>query len=278
MAALTTGDLDVIGVDAKDKTTVEANSKVNVLILRGTSTASTIISNRDLKPVDEVNLRRALVWSLDPAAVNKAVYFDIAIPALGGVHPPAVWAHNEIPNRPKYDPTKAKQYLTAAGFPNGLDLEVITYSAPTIQQQTTIYQQQWKAIGINAKITVNDVGAATQAFFTGKNVPTYSTSWGAGAAPDGLVRGIVGDAAFYNPSTQKHPEIQPLLDKAVATYDQVERKKLYAQIDQIYLDQALWVPLLYGTGVVAISKRVQNQEGLYYGYYIQHFEDVWVNS
>ncbi len=278
VAALATGDVDVTGFDPKDLQTIQGNSKVNTLILKGLGTASTIIANRDLKPVDNVDLRRALVWALDPLPVNKAVYFDLAIPADGGVHPTAVWAHTAVPDRPKYDPQKAKQFLTNAGYPNGLSIDVITYSAPLIQQQTQIYQQQWKAIGIDAKINVNDVGAATQAFFTGKNVPVYSTSWGAGSAPDGLVRGIIGDAAFYNPSTQKNPQIQDLLDKAVAIYDQNQRKQLYAQIDKLYLDQALWVPMLYSVGLISISKRVQSQEQMYYGYYIQHFEDLWVSG
>ncbi len=278
VAALATGDIDVTGFDPKDLQTVQGNSKVNTLILKGLGTASTIIANRDLKPVDNVDLRRALVWSLDPAPVNKAVYFDLAIPADGGVHPTAVWAHNAISGRPAYDVAKAKQFLANAGYPNGLNIDVITYSAPLIVQQTTIYQQQWKAIGVNANIITNDVGAATQAFFTAKNVPVYSTSWGGGAAPDGLVRGIIGDKAFYNPSTQTNPQIQSLLDKAVATYDQNQRKDLYKQIDQMYLDQALWVPMLYSTSLLAISKRVQNQAAMYYGFYIQHFEDVWVNG
>ncbi len=278
LAALATGDLDFVGFDPKDLQTAQANSKVNVMILKGTGTSSTIISNRDLKPVDNVDLRRALVWSLDPAAVNKAVYFDLAIIADGGYSPTAVWAHTAVPGRPTYDPQKAKQFLTNAGYPNGLTVDVITYSAPLIVQQTQIYQQQWKAIGINANIITQDVGAATQAFFTGKNVPVYSTSWGAGTAPDAGERGIVGDGAFYNPSKQTNPQIQSLLDKAVQEYDQEKRKALYAQLAAVYLDQALWVPMLYATGLLAISKRIANPDYLFWGLYGHRFEDLWLNS
>ena len=59
-----------------------------------------------------------------------------------------------------YDPAKAKALLAEAGFPNGFDIEMVTYVAVT--SWTAAIQNYLQAVGIRAKITQLQVAAAIQ--------------------------------------------------------------------------------------------------------------------
>ena len=59
-----------------------------------------------------------------------------------------------------YDPAKAKALMAEAGFPNGFDIEFVTYVQPT--SWTAAIQNYLQAVGIRAKITQLQVAPAIQ--------------------------------------------------------------------------------------------------------------------
>ena len=146
--------------------------------------------------------------------------------ADGGLHPPGVWAYQPLPGRPSYDPQKAKQFLDAAGYPDGIDVNAIGYSGPELIQHSQIYVEQLKAVGINWKLKITDVGSSTSEFFQGREMPIYTTSWPGGGPADFWVRAVWGDGSFYGPSANANPDprVNQLMDKAAATFDQEERQ------------------------------------------------------
>lgn len=275
-AALQTGDIEIAGVDAKDVAQMQQNPQVTMVTREGIANPSVIICNPDIHPTDNPDVRRAIQWAVNPEAVNQAVYFGLYQVADGGGPSPATWAYQPVPGRPSYDPAKAKQYLENAGYADGLEIQAITYSAPSVVQQTEIYQAQLAEIGIRLNVKTADVGSATVEFFEGGQTPVYSTAWSGRSAPDSLLRPILANGAYYNVSKQDHPEIQDLLDRAVATYDTEERRALYLELNQIVLDDAVWVPHLYSNAFAAISNRVQNPADLYYGLSSWKFQDLWL--
>ena len=79
-----------------------------------------------------------------------------------------------------YDPAKAKQLLTEAGYPNGFDTDLVTYSPPAL---AAALQNYLKAVGINLRIQQLQIGAAIQLAEAGK-APLYSGSWGSNSVND----------------------------------------------------------------------------------------------
>ena len=102
-------------------------------------------------------VRQALNFAVDKNAIAKNIFKDEATPT-GASMPLYVWL--DIAPYP-YDPAKAKQLLTEAGYPNGFPLTLKTLTAnpgaelPTIGEAVAMY---WKAIGIDVKIAPSDWG------------------------------------------------------------------------------------------------------------------------
>lgn len=106
-------------------------------------------------PWSKKEVRQALNYAIDRAAIAKSIFKGEATP-VGASMPLNVWS--DIPAYP-YDPAKAKQLLTQAGYPNGFQLPLRTFTAnpgaelPTIGEAVALY---WKAIGIDVKIVPSD--------------------------------------------------------------------------------------------------------------------------
>ncbi|CAG0940285.1 Periplasmic dipeptide transport protein [Anaerolineae bacterium] len=106
-------------------------------------------------PWSKKEVRQALNYAIDRAAIAKSIFKGEATP-VGASMPLNVWS--DIPAYP-YDPAKAKQLLTQAGYPNGFQLPLRTFTAnpgaelPTIGEAVALY---WKAIGVDVKIVPSD--------------------------------------------------------------------------------------------------------------------------
>jgi ABC-type transport system substrate-binding protein len=195
--------------------------------------------------------------------VAKNVYFGYAQPADSGMRQPQSWSFAPVPGRPKYDVAQAKQFLQAAGQPDGFSTDVITYQSPTITQQTEIYQEQWSKVGIKAQITTQDVTTGTDSFFKKGQFPVYSTSWGGTSfEPNAPTILIYTADAYYNPMAHSvSPELDMLAAKGRATYDLEERKKIYQRIDEIVLvEQCFFIPMLYSESRGFYRKNVGNAD------------------
>ncbi len=75
-----------------------------------------------------------------------------------------------------YDPAKAKALLAEAGFPNGFDVEMVSYVQPT--SWGAAIQNYLNAVGIRAKITQLQVAPAIQKARRAR----HRSTWAAGAA------------------------------------------------------------------------------------------------
>jgi ABC-type transport system substrate-binding protein len=263
-ANIQTGEVHLTGVGSKDVAGAERNPDLQVIKgLPGAGVPSTLVFNMDKAPADNVNLRKAMAFALDPSVVAKNVYFDLAVPADGGMRQQGTWSYAPVPDRPKYDPAKAREFLRAGGQPDGFSVNVITYSAPSLTQQTEIYQEQWSKVGVRAQITTQDVSTGTTSFFTNQLFPVYSTSWGGTSSEPNTPTGIIYlKDSFYNPMKRAvSPELDDLAAKARQTYDLEERKKLYQRIEEIVLvEQCYFVPMLYSQGRGVYRKNVGNAE------------------
>lgn len=263
-ANLQTGDVHYAGLGTKDWAAAEKNGDLAMVKgLPGAPVNSVLVFNLDKEPANNVNLRKAMAFALDPSVVVKNVYFGYAEVMQGGMRQPGSWAFGPTPGRPLYDVARAKEFLKAGGMPDGFPVNVITYTSPAINQQTEVYQEQWAKVGIRAQITTQDVTTGTDSFFVKGLFPTYSTSWsGTSFEPNGPASLIYGKESYYNPMKKAvSPELDDLIIKGKQTYDLDERKKIYDRIDQIVLiDQCFFVPMIYSQGRGWFRKNVGNTE------------------
>ncbi|MDQ0725167.1 ABC transporter substrate-binding protein [Microbacterium sp. W4I20] len=122
-------------------------------------------------------------------------------------------------------------------------------------------QSDLKEIGFDVKREVLEPGA-----YNDQYIPkTFDlTDWGfSGVDPD-LLRAHLHTDGFQNASQVSDPEIDGLLEQAVATSDQGERDELYTQLQEWNADYTAIVPLYSPSAITAVGERV---EGLDYDLY-----------
>jgi peptide/nickel transport system substrate-binding protein len=123
----------------------------------------------DLKPYDDVRVRRALMMATDFNAINKSLY-----QGLGQILSWPTWKSGgyenlylglddpEMPASVKelysYNPTKAKQLLSDAGFPNGFKTSLILSSETQTVDYYSVVKAQWAKAGIDLTLELKDPG------------------------------------------------------------------------------------------------------------------------
>ncbi len=277
IAALLNGDVAIAGVSGKDLPKVQGNSDFNLLKREGTGLPHVLIFNKSIPPFDNVDLRRAIVWAVDAKTINKSVYLDTNIVADGWGYPPGTWAYKPIAGRPTFDLNKAKGFLQSSGK-SGASFDSMVYSSPTVVQQAEVVQEQLRQIGLNMNIVTEDVGQATTDFFSNHKTPMYSTGWSLKVVPDTLVSPTLSKDGFYNPAKDTDPELQAMIDQAKTEYDQAKRVDLYTKIGAYAMDQALYVPMLYGVSHVGVAKKVGGQDSLWTNEARLQYDGAWLQA
>ena len=204
-------------------------------------------------PWSKKEVRQALNYAIDRTAIAKTIFKGEATP-VGASMPLNVWS--DIPAYP-YDPAKAKQLLTQAGYPNGFQLPLRTFTAnpgaelPTIGEAVALY---WKAIGVDVKIVPTDFG-------------TVRGEWTGGKAVDyvWIHRGL----AFADPFTAAATEYKDnpfavfvtaeytdLFNKSSAEVDPKKRQQLALEYGKLMRDQAANIFLVFANEPYGASKKI----------------------
>jgi peptide/nickel transport system substrate-binding protein len=105
----------------------------------------------------DIRLRQAVDYSLDKAALAKSIGFGIYKP-LNVLPMPGEWGYDPNYNPRPYDPAKAKALLAAAGYPNGLKINLLTMNDPVTRDIGTALKQMLDAGGFQTNLDVADAG------------------------------------------------------------------------------------------------------------------------
>jgi ABC-type transport system substrate-binding protein len=262
-AALETGQADLTYVPLMDVDRFDANPKIKVYKVEGGGVGDILIFNRAKPPMDNVNLRRAVAYAVDPEAIKKGAFFGKATVAKGGMWPIGTWAHDSTVSRPYYDVEKAKEFLKLGGKPNGFSMDLIIWNGATHIRAAEIVKEHLSKVGINASIKTYDVGTATKKFFKDNETPVYLTSWPRRPEPNIIAGYSYRSDGYFNAGKLKDPHMDELIAKGAATYDLEKRKAIYRQIDEIVLMDCRYVPLIYSNTFAGAWNYVKGMENFF---------------
>jgi peptide/nickel transport system substrate-binding protein len=150
-----------------------------------------------------------------------------------------------------YDPKKAKELLAEAGYPNGFDIEMVTYVQPT--SWPAAVQNYLGAVGIRAKITQLQVAPAIQKSWRGE-APLYMGSWGSYSINDVSAIFPVMFGKDANDNYSRDPELEKLVAEGGSTSDKATRAKAYSAAIKIATEKAYWLPINTYVNTYAFSK------------------------
>lgn len=238
--------------------------------------------NLAAEPFKDINVRKAMFYTIDADAVRKTAYGDYAQTATD-FFPPWLWAHDRTFNAFHPNVARAKQALAAAGYgpnkPLSFDLDV--YNQSEFSQIATLIQAQLKEVGIRADVKQLDVATLTDLELA--SPPKYQAAvnrytFAIGSTDDYVWK--MFDAA--SPSNREalnkagglmNPAIQEAIDHARVAVDEQTAKKLFRRVQDLLASNYVLLPLAFKKNVMVTNKRVHD---LAIPPDFCQYKDVWV--
>ncbi|RNI21072.1 ABC transporter substrate-binding protein [Flexivirga caeni] len=234
--------------------------------------------NTSRKPLNDVNVRKAIRLAIDKEAILKSVYYNRATLA-GGYLSPTTWAHDASIKPTAFDLAAAKAALAKSSVPNGFTTTItISSGDQDASAEAQLIQADLAKIGITLKIKSLD--PASQ--YSTKGAGNYDMAFGLYTTdivdPDEIARfaGTFSGGVHTVYTWFNNAQMNRLADSASSASDQAARKKDYDQMQQIINDNVPYIPLFYVPGNYSYSSKVHGfAPGATGNYFL---EDVWLSK
>lgn len=211
-------------------------------------------------PMEDVNVRRALLKATDTLGVVPAIYEGAIEGATGLNHPDQPGA---IAREPFYDPEGARAALAESTYGGADGLPPIVFAVRSdgyLGRVAAAFQQTWsEVLGITPSILPTDPGfdpaeIGAQLFFTSDGGLTMDAS--SNISEIGLSEGYYFQGLIH----AKDDEIDALIAAANAlpAEELAERGRLYSEAETLLLDRAYMIPVYWLRSRFLVKPWVQN--------------------
>lgn len=263
--ALENGEIDVhTKVPQTDVPNVEANDSLQYSETLGNST-TWIIFNYAGMFADE-NLRLAVAHAIDKEGVMIG-----AVEGKGEVAQ-AIYA-NFVPGYdfdyegPAYDPDLSREYLAAAGYPDGFDLTVKASSNELYSKPLEIVQAYLADVGINLHIEQMESNAWFQDVFKGPDYEMNLVTFSMGMADLEELYALYRGGQPQNFGKMDDPEVNAAYDARHTSVDPAVADEAFKTVQHVMGDKALTVPLYTAMAGIGAAKDLQGVEADPMNYY-----------
>ncbi|AEV30860.1 ABC-type dipeptide transport system, periplasmic component [Sphaerochaeta pleomorpha str. Grapes] len=257
--ALETGEIDLsYDILVSDMKRVEANK--NLTLFEAPSLTCFYISfNMKKAPFDNQLVRQAINMAIDRQllvdTVNNgtgAAADEIIAPAVYGYYSTGVW---------EYNPTKAKELLAQAGYPNGFSCTLWVNNNQSRVEMCQAIQEMLREIGITCKVEVMEFGTFISRSTAGEHDMGYF-GW-VTSTKDGdytyyslehsSQQGAPGNRSFINDS-----EVDRLVELGRTSADTKVRDAAYKDLALRLKEVANNAPIIYTAITAGASNKVQD--------------------
>ena len=205
----------------------------------------------------DVRVRRALNLAVNVPEIIRVLAGGEAVPAHGAI-PPGLPGYRERPGF-GYDRDEARRLLAAAGYPDGIDLEIWHRESAEGNRIVEVIQGYWSEAGVRTTLVRREWSAFKQAVSAGK-VDAFLLDWFADY-PDAenflfplfhsSNAGGGGNRSFFS-----DPDVDRRIVAASRMVDDAARADAYAAADSVIHAEAPWVYLYFPTTLHVVSERV----------------------
>ncbi|HEY9104011.1 ABC transporter substrate-binding protein [Chitinimonas sp.] len=245
---------DIPGLKADPKLTV----------LQSPALLLTYVAFNAKKPqLRDKRVRQALALAIDKKSMINAVWQGNAAPAHLPL-PSRIWGYDKTIPAYGMDVEKAKKLLKEAGYPNGFELNIMVRSGssgsnPNPKLSAEMLQNDWRKIGVNAKVTVLEWVELQKRTKAGEHDVTVYGWSGDNGDPDNFLTPNLSCASAESGEGRAHwcnKAFDKLLDQAKRTTDIAARTKFYEQAQKIFIEEMPWATLAEPLNTVAFQKAV----------------------
>jgi peptide/nickel transport system substrate-binding protein len=244
---------------------LEKEKAVTIAEAPGTDYAYVGINMRDPVLADR-RVRHALGYAIDRQAIVEHLRRGLARPAVG-VLPPASWAFEANVFQFAHDPAKAIALLEDAGYrdPDGdgpqprLRLSLKVSTNEFIRLQAAVIQEDLKRVGVELDVRSYEFATLYADVLKG-NFQLFTLQWVGVSDPD-MLRRVFHSQQMppngFNRGYYDNPEVDRLIDAAMAAASEAERRKLYGDAQRVVAEDAPYISLWYKTNIAVSGTRIE---------------------
>jgi peptide/nickel transport system substrate-binding protein len=260
IAALRTGKVDIMGGNAAmllpwEQAQSLKRTNPELVIEKQISGAVGLSLRLDRKPFTDIRVRKALQMAINRKEIAAQYYHGDVDGIPAGVFHPSMkgycYAYDDWPQELKdeysYNPTRAKELLAEAGYPDGFHTNAIT-SGNTDPVLLQIFKSYFKDIGVDMDIELMDQGGFLAKACSGQFDQT--AWWGTSKAELWAYSDWV-PGAHMNFVQANDPTYNELANNIEYAADTAELRKWTVELDKYFLSQHWVIPAVPFVGYTA---------------------------
>ena len=207
--------------------------------------------NTALAAFKDRRVRQAIYYAVDREKIVREHTRWRSVPAKG-VLPPGIAGFDPYFKGYPYDPDKARQLLSAAGFPGGKGIPAIELwtvsKEERVKSQLEAYQHYLGQVGIEVTLKVAENWKEFVQKINDKQAAMFYAAWYADFPdPDNFLYTLCHSASPTNRMNYQNPEVDRLLEQARSETDYEKRVQLYRQIEALVIEDAPLVAQHYNS-------------------------------
>ncbi|MEO6828649.1 MAG: ABC transporter substrate-binding protein, partial [Acidobacteriaceae bacterium] len=192
-------------------------------------------------PFNDVRVRQAFVAAVDPAVVQRVVYFGTGAVSHGPLSPAVAWAFDPKFKGIAYDAGHAKQLLLQAGVAMPLAVTITVTNSPQMVRIAQIIQAQANTAGF--AITIKQIDATSLlSVLQQHQFDVCMSPWSGRYDPDGNMFFYFTKGGPNNFPGWNDDQVTSLLVQARSSTDRPKRVQLYHEAQDRVGEQA---PMLF---------------------------------
>jgi oligopeptide transport system substrate-binding protein len=233
--------------------------------------------NTRVKPLDDARVRRALVHAIDRDAIVQDATRGRFVVARG-ILPPGTLGYNPGLHGYGYDPARARDLLTQAGYPAGRGLPPLAiYAGAKLDREHQMVTRYLEAVGVQVEFKyVTDWPQFSRMLGEGK-FPMFQLAWFADVPdPDDFLFKLFHSKSPRNNTGYVNPQFDRLVERARTEPDGQRRAELYRRAEQMVMDDAVVVPFFHYTYERVFQPYVRSVEVSGLGDPYIPFRKIWL--
>ena len=206
--------------------------------------------------LDDINVRKAIAYALDPEGITKAVYGSLGTVADSSLIP-GVEGYKSVGVN-VYDPEQARQLLADGGYAEGdISLLMVFPSMPANEKASTIVQAMLAEVGINVSVESGDFATVIPRLMNNEcELSLFGTGGGTYTATD--IYATIGESSTNAGARCTDETFNAHLNAGSTEMDASVRADEYAQAQDALAETYRFIPLSYANAAVLYHDNVDN--------------------
>jgi oligopeptide transport system substrate-binding protein len=258
-----TGQIDITGVSLGniEKATDQSGPFYADLKVSPELSFTYIGFNTARPPFDDANIRRAFSMAIDRDKMVSLVFKDMMTRA-DGILPPGMPGYNESLRGLAYNVEQARRLIAASKYGDVSKLPSITITTAGQGGQIASYLEalvyQWRQnLGVEVKVRQVEPERFLYNLLT-ETDEMFEMSWIADYPhPQDFLDVLFHSGADINYGRYNNPAVDDLLDRAGVETDSARSQELYRQAEQMLVDDAACLPLVFGQNYELVKPYVK---------------------